>query len=165
MTRPSYDVANVAKEGFENLWSQFNTVDGRSVPDPVWIEVEEPGVGRSSRKLPSEKRTTPIVYVHENDLFNVEYADVNWNSQDYAGAVRFEIVVANEMHDRSGKQMREDLIQVFEDIREDQAAPLDGVFGTDWQNITLVNIDRTPTDYSNQWRAYYDVAFGSFGVI
>lgn len=166
MTRPTYETDTLVADGIDTEWSNHNSVGGSFVPKPGIIEVEDPDVGESTRNLPSDKRTTPYIYVYENEGAGPDgYNDVNWNSQDYSSVVRLEIIVANAMHDRTGKQMREDIIQVLENIREAEAAPQDGVFGSEWTSLQLANIDRTPTEYSNQWRAYYDLALGALGVI
>lgn len=175
-THINLDVAEIAVEGadgtsgFEGLWDQHNTLDPgtddeRAVPKPEFIQTEAPGPGESASKLPSTKRTTPLVYVHENAPMNIEFADVFWNSQDYDLAARLEVVVADDMHGRTGKEMREDLIRVLEEIRVANRAPDDGVFESQYRDLRLAQIDRTPTRFTQQWRCYYDVRFTAFGVI
>ena len=88
-----------------------------------------------------------------------------WNSQDYDVTARLEVVVAEDMHGRTGKGMREDLIRVLEDIRVANRAPEGGVFDSEYRDLRLANIDRTPTRFTQQWRCYYDVRFTAFGVI
>ena len=175
-THVDLDVAKIAVQGadgasgFEGLWTDHNTLDAgtadeRDVPTPKFIQTESPRAGESSSKLPSTKRTTPLVYVHENAPLDIEYADAFWESQDYDAAARLEVVVADDMHGRTGKNMREDLIRVLEDIRVDQRAPEGGVFGSEYRDLKLGQIDRTPTRFTQQWRCYYDVRFTAFGVI
>ena len=175
-THVNLDVAEIAVQGadgasgFEGLWTDHNTLDAgttdeRDVPKPQFIQSEAPGVGESSSKLPSTKRTTPLIYVHENAPLDIGFADVFWESQDYDAAARLEVVVADDMHGRTGKDMREDLIRVLENIRVDQRAPEEGVFNSEYRDLELGQIDRTPTRFTQQWRCYYDVRFTAFGVI
>lgn len=172
MTRPTYDVQELTIEGangntgFEGLWSQHNTgPDGNAVAKPRFIDMEAPGPAESSRSLPSDKRTTPLIYVHENSAESIDWADVTHQSQDYQFAVRMEVVVADDMDGRTGKKERNAVIDVLENIREDEHAPQDGVFNSEYQELNLANIDTTPTKFSNQWRAYYDIQYDAFSVI
>lgn len=165
MTRPTYRTGELIADGFADEWAAHNSVDGSFVPKPEFVYVESPGVGVSTRSLPSDKRTTPYVYVYDHEGIQPDWADVNWNSQDYGATVRLEVIVASDMHGRAGDRMRDDIIQVFENIREEQSAPKDGVFGSDWQSLQVGNIDTTPTEFSNQWRAFYDVILDSQSVI
>lgn len=172
MTRPTYDVQELTIQGangntgFEGMWADHNTgPDGEPVMQPRFIDMEAPGPGESSRSLPSDKRTTPLVYVHDESPSNIEWGDVTHSSQDYQFAVRMEVVIANEMDGRSGKKQRNAVVHVLENIREDQRAPVDGVFNSAFGELNLVNIDNTPTKYSNQWRAYYDIQYEAFSVI
>lgn len=172
MTRPTYDVQTLSIEGadgdsgFEGLWDDHDTgPDGEPVKKPEFIDTEAPGPGESSRSLPSTKRTTPLIYVHEDAPREIEWGDITHSSQDYQFACRMEVVIADEMDGRSGKGMRDAVIHVLENIREDQRAPTDGVFGSDFQELNLINIDTTPTRFTNQWRAYYDVQYEADSVI
>jgi len=172
VTRPTYDVQELTIEGadgtsgFEGEWSNHNTgPDGDPVQQPRFIDMEAPGPSESSRALPSDKRTTPLVYVHDESPTNIEWGDVTHSSQDYEFAVRMEIVIADEMDGRSGKKQRNAVVHVLENIREAHRAPVDGVFGSAFGELNLVNIDNTPTRFSNQWRAYYDIQYEAFGVI
>jgi hypothetical protein len=165
MTRPTYRTGELVSDGFSSEWGNNNSVGGSFVEKPGFIEIEDPNVGQSSRQLPSDKRTTPYIYVYDNEAISVEWNDVTWNSQDYTATVRLEVIVADDMNGKTGAQMRDDIIQVLENIREQESAPTNGVFGSDWTTMTLVNIDKTPTEFSNQWRAYYDIALGGLGVI
>lgn len=165
MTRPTYRTGELVADGFSSEWGNNNSVGGSFVEKPGFIEIEEPNVGESTRQLPSDKRTTPYIYVYDNEAIEVTWNDITWNSQDYSAVVRLEVIVANDMNGKTGAQMRDDIIQVLENIREQESAPTNGVFGSDWTTMTLVNIDKTPTEFSNQWRAYYDIALGSLGVI
>ena len=172
MTRPDYDVQTLTIEGavegsgFEGLWDAHNTDKyGDPVQQPDFFDVEAPGPGESSRSLPTNKRTRPLIYVHDESPRNIEYADPMQEAQDYDFSVRMEVVVADAMDDRTGKAMRDAVIHVLENIREANNAPQGGVFGSDWQELGLVNIDTTPTKFSNQWRAYYDIEYSSFAVV
>jgi len=172
VTRPTYDVQELTIEGadgtsgFEGEWDNHNTgPDGDPVAKPRFIDMEAPGPSESSRALPSDKRTTPLVYVHDESPTNIEWGDVTHSSQDYEFAVRMEIVIADEMDGRSGKKQRNAVVHVLENIREAHRAPVDGVFGSAFGELNLVNIDNTPTRFSNQWRAYYDIQYEAFGVI
>lgn len=165
MTRPTYDVAGLTAEGFEGAWSDHNSVGGTFVRKPEFVEVEEPGTGTSGRKLPSTHRTTPVVFVYEQSDLTPEYNDITRNSQDYDATVRMEVVVSGSMGGRSGKEMRDAVVEVLENVREANDAPEGGVFGSDWQFMTTANIDKTPTRFGSHWRAYYDVAYDSRGVI
>lgn len=172
MTRPTYDVQELTIEGangntgFEGLWDQHNTgPDGNSVQKPRFIDMEAPGPGESSRALPSDKRTTPLVYVHDESPSTIDWADITHQSQNYQFAVRMEIVVAEDMDGRTGKKMRNAVVHVLENIREAEHAPADGVFNSEFQELNFVNLDRTPTRFSNQWRAWYDIQFDAFAVI
>ncbi|UTF55985.1 hypothetical protein [Natronosalvus rutilus] len=172
MTRPDYDVQTLTIEGadgtsgFEGLWGDHNTYkDGEPVQKPDFFDVESPGPGESSRSLPPNKRTRPLIYVHDEAPRDIEWSDPMQQSQDYDFTVRMEIVVAGDMDGRSGKAMRDAVVYVLENIREANNAPRGGVFGSDWQELGLVNIDTTPTRFSNQWRAYYDIGYTSFSVV
>jgi len=172
VTRPTYDVQELTIEGadgtsgFEGLWGDHNTgPNGNPVQQPRFIDMEAPGSGESSRSLPSDKRTTPLVYVHDESSSEIEWGDITHSSQDYQFAVRMEVVVAEDMDGRTGKKQRNAVVHVLENIREDQRAPTDGVFGSDFQELNLVNIDRTPTRFSNQWRCWYDIQYEAFAVI
>jgi hypothetical protein len=172
VTRPTYDVQELTIEGangntgFDGMWDDHNTgPDGDPVAKPRFIDMEAPGPSESSRALPSDKRTTPLVYVHDESPTNIEWGDVTHSSQDYEFAVRMEVVIADEMDGRSGKKMRNAVVHVLENIREDQRAPVDGVFNSAFGELNLINIDNTPTRFSNQWRAYYDIQYEAFGVI
>lgn len=172
MTRPTYDVQTLTIEGadensgFEGEWAAHNTgPDGEPVQQPDFFDIEAPGPGESSRSLPPNKRTRPLIYVHDESPRDIEYSDPMQESQDYDFTVRMEVVVAHEMDGRGGKAMRDAVIHVLENIREAHNAPQSGVFGSDWQELALANIDTTPTRFSNQWRAYYDVQYTSFSVV
>lgn len=172
MTRPTYDVQELTIEGangntgFEGLWDDHNTgPDGNPVAKPKFIDMEAPGPSESTRALPSDKRTTPLVYVSDESPRNIEWGDVTHSSQDYDFSVRMEVVIAEDMDGRSGKKMRNAVVHVLENIREAERAPADGVFNSEFQELNLVNIDNTPTRFSNQWRAYYDIQYEAFGVI
>lgn len=172
MTRPTYDLQELTIQGadgstgFEGLWDAHNTgPDGDPVASPDFIDAEAPGPGESSRALPSTKRTTAFIYVHENAPIEIDWNDITHSSQDYQMATRMEIVVAHDMDGRTGKKQRNAIIHVLENIREEEAAPTDGVFDSEYDELNLVNIDKTPTRFSNQWRAYYDIQYETFGVI
>lgn len=172
MTRPTYQVQEltisgaVDGSGFEGLWADHNTgPDDEPVAKPRFIDLEAPGPGQSSRSLPSDKRTTPLVYVHDESPFGIDWGDITHTSQNYQMAVRMEVVIAENMDDREGKQMRDAVVHVLENIREDQAAPTGGVFGSEYQELNLVNIDRTPTRFSNQWRCWYDIQYEADSVV
>jgi hypothetical protein len=179
MTRPTYNAARLAidgatEPGFRGRWSGTNTVDGDDVlgldgpvdvPAPEWIELEDPAPGVSSRQLPPTKRTTPVIFAYDADDASIEYGDLTWSSQDYAFTVRFEVHIAADMHGLSGADMRDAVIQVLEDIREANRAPAGGVFGSNFQSLRLVTLDREPTSYSNHWVANYDLQFDGFSVI
>ena len=172
MTRPTYDLQELTIQGadgtsgFEGEWSNYNTgPEGDPVQQPRFIDMEAPGPAESTRSLPSDKRTTPLVYVHDESPSNIDWGDITHASQDYNFSVRMEVVIAEDMDGRSGTKMRNAVIHVLENIREAERAPLDGVFGSEFQELNLINIDNTPTRFSNQWRAYYDIAYEAFGVI
>lgn len=173
MSRPTYQVQELTingtdqEPGFEGRWEAHNTwaEDGEPVKKPKFIDMEAPGPGESSRSLPSTKRTTPLIYVHDESPFDIGWGDVTHTSQDYQMAVRMEIVIADDMDGRSGKDMRDAVVDVLEDIREANAAPTGGVFGSQYQELNLLNIDRTPTRFSNQWRCWYDIEYKADSVI
>ena len=172
MTRPTYDVQELTIQGadgtsgFEGLWDQHNTgPDGASVQKPRFTDQEAPGPGESSRSLPSDKRTTPLIYVHDESPSDIQWGDITHSSQDYQFSVRMVVVIAEDMDGRTGKKQRNAVVHVLENIREDQRAPTDGVFGSDFQELNLVTIDRTPTRFSNQWRCWYDVQYEAFAVL
>jgi len=167
MVRPTYDLEPLAADGFGSEWSNHNgdLELGRDVPAPRFIETDSPATGRSDRSLPSDHRTTSVVFVYETDSVTPEYNDVMWNSQDYVGTVRMEIVVTSEVDGIEPGDHRDAIIRTFEDIREANAAPSGGVFGSSYRAMKVTNIDRDPTRFSNQHRAYYDVEFEALGVI
>ena len=172
MTRPEYDVQMLTIEGsdgtsgFQGKWDTYNVdKEGEPVKEPVFTDTEDPEPGKSSRSLPPSKRTRPVIYVHDESPQNIEYADPTQQAQNYDFSVRMEVIVAADMDGRSGKAMRDAVIYVLETIREENNAPQEGVFGSDWQELGLVNIDTTPTRFSNQWRAYYDIEYTSFSVV
>jgi len=173
MTRPGYQLDTITIEGadgdsgFRGEWNAHNSVDGQFIPEPVFVEVEEPGTGKSSRSLPPEHRTRPVVFVYDQSDIAPEWSDVTWSAQDYEATVRLEIVVSGDMREMSGKQMREAIVQVLENIREANSAPVGGpgVFGSHWRAMKVVNIDRSPERFSSHWRAYYDIQYEALSVI
>lgn len=173
MTRPTYDLGRLTIEGaggdsgFRGEWRDHNEWRGATVERPRFIEVEEPGTGTSSRTLPSDHRTTPLVYVYDQQDIGQEYNDPMWNSKDYTASVRLEVVVTEDMNGRTGKEMRDAVINVLQNVQEANRAPVgeSGVFGSDWRSLKVVNVDRTPTRFGNHWRAYFDVEYEALGVV
>lgn len=175
--RPEYNVGDVTIEGvhgegepesgFRGEWDDHNTWRGSGVVEPTFVEVEEPETGTSSRSLPPDHRTRPVVYVYSESSLEQEYYDVMWNSKDYGAPVRMEVVVTEPMDGRSGKDMRDAVINVLQNVQEANAAPAEsrGVFGSRWRSLKTVDVDRTPTRFSSGWRAYYDIEYEALGVI
>lgn len=146
----------------EQEWDNYNTLeagtpDERTIPapDPL-IDKEKPPTGSSSRSLPKTIRAHPCAYVWDPNAHNREKGDITGATEDYDTVIRAQFVVANGFDDRHGSDTRNDYIWVTEKIRQDNYAPPGGVAGSRWSNLHPGNIDRTPTEYSNQWRVNID---------
>lgn len=171
MAGPTEELINpsgVIKSLLENEWANHNTLEAGTaserdvpIPDPI-IDKERPPVGSSSRSLPKTVRAQPCMYVWDTQANNREKGDITGATEDYDSVIRAQIVVANGLDyenpsvSREGGETRDDYIWVMEKIRQANYAPPGGIAGSRWSNLHPGQIDRTPTEYSEQWRANID---------
>lgn len=171
MTRPTFRIVDLAingangSSGFKNEWSNYNTVDGASVTQPEFIPVRDPSTGQSGQRLPSTARTMPVIFATPINDLAVDPSDVTWNTRDFDAAVRFDIVIADEMDGRSGEGELDAVLQVLEAIREDNKTPTGGVFNSEYQVMRNLNIDWNPNRYSPRWEVYYELGFNAESVV
>lgn len=154
--------SGVIKRFLEDQWSNYNTLDAGTseerdmqIPDPI-IDKERPPTGSSSRSLPRTIRAKPCMYVWDTNAQEREKGDITGATEDHDSVVRAQVVVASGLNGRDGGETRDDYIRVIEDARSDNYAPPGGIAGSRWSNLHPGNIDRTPTEYSEQWRVNID---------
>lgn len=171
MTRPTFEVGDLlingsaGNSGFKNEWSNENTVDGSTVPQPQFINLDTPAGATSGRRSRSVTTDSPVVFVYDDQALDIAFNDVTLNSQDYSALARLQVDVTEPGDGREGAEYLVDLIEVLENIREANTAPTSGVFNSEYQVMRLVQIDKTPTAFAEHWRAFYDLELSAEGVI
>lgn len=166
-----FNPSSVIAEMMADEWETHNTLDegtdaerDMKMPADSIIRIGKSGPGRSSRKLPSTIRAQPVLYVWDNDAIDPEQGDVHYLTEDMSATVRLQIVVANGLNGRDGDDTRNDYIRVINAIRQANRCPPGGVGGSRWSTIKPGTIDRTPTEYSEQWRANIDFQLSAENV-
>lgn len=167
--RELYDPSGVIADMIDEEWSTYNTVEEgtaeeRDVKKPDIIPKEQPPVGSSSRSLPRTIRAQPVLYVWDNGNQDREKGDLTGATENFDATVRAQIIVANGLNGMDGTTTREDYIMIIESIRQNNYAPPGGIAGTRWSNLHPGPIDRTPTEYSEQWRANIDFQLDAHNV-
>lgn len=148
----------------EDEWDRFNTLgegepEQRTVGEPEVIEIQDSDPGQSTRSLPSTIRGQPVVFVWTTNSPDPEMGDSFNLTEDITATVRVQVVVANGLNGRTGKETRADYTRIVTDIRRDQRHHPGG---SRWDTVEPGPIDTTPTEYTNQWRVNIDLVLNGY---
>ena len=156
---------SVIADMIRDEWEDHNTLDGgesdeRSIKTPDVVEIDsDSSPGQTTRNLPSTIRARPVVFVWTTNSVEPEMGDSHWITEDVSATVRAQVVVASGLNGRSGKETRTDYVRILTDIRRDNRHHPGG---SRWDTMEPGTIDRTPTEYTNQWRVNIDLVLNGY---
>ena len=148
---------------FESEWGGLDPAP--PVVEPTWVETGNDAGGNSDRRVPSNIRAKPAVFSYGDRGLDREAGDIHHETEDSSATVRLEVVVAKGQGDLDGDDTRDAYLAAFERIRRANSHPPGGVGGTRWSGMEPGTIDRSPTEYSQYWEAYYDLELEAFAVL